>query len=686
MRRAGLGILAVSVMLGCAVPAGATVREQLDELLGQVKGKRIGMITNPAGCDEKGRPDADYILSAPGTTVTAFFSPEHGLRGVMQAGRGDKDYVDPATSIPVYAVYGARKAPTDEQLKNVDVLVYDLQDVGARFYTFMWTMTYCMEAAAKNGKPFYVIDRPNPISGTMVEGAPNLKDFGLIGRLGAGAAFGVATRHGMTVGELATMWNSEWMTPKADLRVVKVRNWNRGQWWDETGRKFMAPSPNMRSLNAAALYPGTCIFEGSNLSEGRGTSFPFEMMGAPFVDGAKYAEALMDLKQPGVRFEAVEFTPVSSKHKNVKCGGVRAIVTDRDNFLPVRNGLNMLQTAYKLYPNDTRLTSTSARLMGIPDLQTRLTTETVAKLESEWQPRLKKFKAVRAKYLLYPEGKTEKRAMDRLTLPPRPAGAMMGTQFKDVITSLPRDEREDRIYEEIVRGNIPDFLRKLKPVTTSTVIGGRKHTVEFFVTPDYMAIGSDKDYFRIPMTPILAQQVADLTRCALPTRKMVDAIYTAATCKLAPSPIPPGPQMITVPVFWHHEELVRAQRTAITTQPLGALVAGDKKDVVVSPKLATFTNFARVAIYGWHRLNGVRIQPLYFGHEATYADYSHGTRLVNRRMRLDGKEVLVNEVLLDPTLAPVLSDEETTYCAAAPPRYKVPTTGDDGTSVSVTKR
>lgn len=385
------------------------VQRQLEELLSQARGKRIGMVTNPSGCDEKGRQDVDYLLASGETTITAFFSPEHGLRGALPAGSGDKDYIDPVTSVPVYAIYKVRKAPTAEQLKGVDVLVYDIQDVGVRFYTFMWSMTLCMEAAAESHVPFYVIDRPNPITGTRVEGAPNTKDYGLIGRLGKGAEFGVATRHGMTMGEIATMWNTEWMQPKAELHVIKMTDWKRGEWWDGTGRQFVPPSPNIRSLDAAIVYPGTCIFEGSNISEGRGSEKPFEYIGAPFIDGKKFADALMKLGQNGVRFEPVTFTPTASKHKNVPCNGVKVVVTDRNKFLPVRNGLNMLQTAYKLYPNDTKITSTSARLMGIPDLQDRLKVEPVEKIEAEGRPLLEKFEALRAKYLLYPEAGTKPR-------------------------------------------------------------------------------------------------------------------------------------------------------------------------------------------------------------------------------------------------------------------------------------
>jgi len=246
----------------CSAQTTSGVQEQLNVLVAVAQGKRIGMITNPSGCDELGALDADYLIAAAGTTVTAFFAPEHGLRGTLPPGVPGGDYIDPETGIPVYAVYGIRNAPTDAQLATVDLLVFDMQDVGVRFYTFVWTMTHCMEAAARNGKPFYVIDRPNPIGGMRVEGAPNTIDYGLIGRLGPGAVFGVSTRHGMTVGEIALMWNREWMSPKVSLDVIRVPGWERWMWWSDTGRVFVAPSPNMRTTATATVYPGTCIFEG----------------------------------------------------------------------------------------------------------------------------------------------------------------------------------------------------------------------------------------------------------------------------------------------------------------------------------------------------------------------------------------------------------------------------------------
>jgi uncharacterized protein YbbC (DUF1343 family) len=398
-------VVAVAGVLGSGSCARAQVTsgvlQQLDAVVTAAQGKRIGMMTNPSGCDEAGALDADYLIHASGTTVTAFFAPEHGLRGDnMTSG----DYIDPQTSIPVYAVYGSRNAPTDAQLATVDILVFDLQDVGVRFYTFQWTMTYSMEAAARNAKPFYVIDRPNPIGGLRAEGAPNTVDYGVVGRLGPGAAFGVSARHGLTVGELATMWNTEWMSPKADLHVIRIPGWERWMWWTDTGRVFVRPSPNMRTPAAATVYPGTCIFEGSNVSEGRGTDMPFEKIGAPFINATAYANALTSLSLPGVQFTPVSFTPTSSDWTGQLCGGVQLTVIDRDAFDPIRTGMYMLKIAYQLYPSRVTITSYAGDLMGVPNLQNRIKTESVDTIIAGWQANLALYRTLRSGYLLYPDG------------------------------------------------------------------------------------------------------------------------------------------------------------------------------------------------------------------------------------------------------------------------------------------
>jgi len=256
-----------------------------------------------------------------------------------------------------------------------------------------------------------------------------------------------------------------------------------------------------------------------------------------------------------------------------------------------------------------------------------------------------------------------------LSLPPRPADAMTGIELSAFAAPLSLEEREEALLREILAGNVPDFLRTLSPVTVTASVGEATRTATYHVTADYFALGSEADYFLMPMTPMLAQRVADLLGCNLPTRKMVNDIYAAAAVKLAPSPIPPSPEMTTVPVFWQHNLTVRGQRAAyLATHPLGALVGGDKKDVVVTPLLATRPD--RVAIYGWHQLSGQPIQPLYLGHVNTWVDYSHGIRLVQLAMTVDGEATTVPAVLADPELSALLSDEG----PFEHPRYAIPST------------
>jgi hypothetical protein len=262
-----------------------------------------------------------------------------------------------------------------------------------------------------------------------------------------------------------------------------------------------------------------------------------------------------------------------------------------------------------------------------------------------------------------------------LPLPPREADALSGSQVVAAIRSLPRDQREERLYQEIVSGNVPEFLRDLVPVAAQATVGSVQRTVTYYVAPDYLAVGSDEDYFLAPMTPLLAQRLADQLDCILPTRLMVNQIYAAAPCKLAPQPIPPSAEMTTVPVFALHDSIVGAQREE-NPAPLGTLVGGTKKDVVISNRIYQDLKPAvphPVVIYGWHQLNGVPIQPLYNGHGETYADYSHGIRLVQEEILLDGAPGSLSALLQDAELWRLLSDEG----PIAIPRYSIPTSTDD---------
>jgi hypothetical protein len=273
-----------------------------------------------------------------------------------------------------------------------------------------------------------------------------------------------------------------------------------------------------------------------------------------------------------------------------------------------------------------------------------------------------------------------------LELPPCPVGAPTGTEFAASIAPLARAEREEKCYEQVALGNVPDFLRKLCPIHAEWVQDGRTNSATYFVTPDYLAIGSDDDYFLTPLSPIMAQKIADLLHCSLPTRKMVDQIYAVAEVKLAPSPIPPSPAMATVPVFLQHNMAVRNQRAAqLPAHPLGALVAGDKKDVVITRLLPEIPG--KVAIYGWHKPDGKPIQPLYTGHADTYADYSHGVRLAQLSLTVNGTPQTIPQVLTNPALAGLLSDEgpftQTKYPAAAQPSMTPPPVASSATNASL---
>ena len=377
------------------------VDQQVQALLDSVRGKRVGLLTSPSGVDNHLNMIADILDADPNTTVTAFFAFEHGLRGDLQAGDEVTDYIDPYTSIPVYSLYRVRNAPTDEQLASLDVLVINKQDVGVRFYTSVWVMSYAMEACAKNHKKFIVLDRPDPIGGEKVEGAPITWDAGLAGRVWSGQPFGIATRSGMTLGEIALLINGEWMNPKVDLQVIAIPGYTRATTFERTGRPWVLPSPNMPTLDSATVYPGTCIFEAVNVSEGRGTVKPFELIGAPFINGFDLARELNVLNLPGVRFRPAFFTPRFDDYTGQQCGGVQLHVLDRNAFDPIRTALFMLKTIYEKYPDKIQIRSYASTLTGVLNLHERIKNESVDSIIAGWQENLEAFKKIRARYLLY---------------------------------------------------------------------------------------------------------------------------------------------------------------------------------------------------------------------------------------------------------------------------------------------
>lgn len=404
-----LFLLAVLIVAGAGaqvhVRVGADVL--MHEQFSLIKGKRVGLVTNHTALLSNGTHLADALNARKDVKLAALFGPEHGIRGDAPDGKTITDSLDVRTGVKAYSLYGAVNKPTPAMLKDVDVLVYDIQDVGARFYTFISTMFLTMEAAAENNIPVIVLDRPNPIGGTYCDGpirVDSLKSF--VGW----APMPIA--HGMTVGELAAMANGEgWLknAAKAPLTVVGMKGWKRAAFYDELSLAWVKPSPNMRTVSTAIVYPGTCLIEGVNVSEGRGTELPFERIGAPWINGDSLAALLNSMRLPGVTFEAAVFTPremagvTNPKYKDVECHGVFFHVTNRRKFQAVRSGIALVAALHALYP--TQLTFRDKgfdRLAGTPQVRTMIRSgSTVDEIAASWSIPLEKFLALRRHYVLY---------------------------------------------------------------------------------------------------------------------------------------------------------------------------------------------------------------------------------------------------------------------------------------------
>lgn len=298
------------------------------------EGKRLGLVSSPMGVDRNLRSTIDILNEK--FNLTALYSPEHGIRGNLQAGAAVDTYVDEATGITVYSLYGKNKKPSPEILENIDVLVIDLQEVGSRYYTFLYTMSYCMESCAENNKTVVVLDRPNVIGGEAVEGnILNMKFKSFVGM------YPIPQRFGMTIGEMAQLFNKEFNI-NCDLKVVKLEGWCREAYFDDTDLLWINPSPNIPSVNTAVLYNGTGLFEGTNISEGRGTTKPFEFIGAPWLDAYELADKMNKKSLEGVVFRPVYFEPAFSKHKGELCKGVQIHVKDKRKVRPIKIGINLL--------------------------------------------------------------------------------------------------------------------------------------------------------------------------------------------------------------------------------------------------------------------------------------------------------------------------------------------------------
>jgi uncharacterized protein YbbC (DUF1343 family)/CubicO group peptidase (beta-lactamase class C family) len=361
---------------------------------------RIGLVTNQTGLDADGRRTIDVLARVPGLRLTAIFSPEHGI-----AGRLDTTAIgnsrDAATGVPVYSVYGdtdAERRPTAEELADVDVIVYDIQDAGVRFYTYETTLGYFLEAAAKAGKEMVVLDRPNPIGGSYVQGP--IADAGTESFVSYAR---VPVRHGMTMGELARLDNGE-RHLDAKLSVVPMECWMRGDWFDSTGRMWTNPSPNLRSLTEATLYPGIGMIEGANISVGRGTDTPFELVGAPWISAGALAEYLNARQIDGVRFVPVQFTPTSSEYANQLCGGVNILLTARDSLDAPELGLEIAAALHSLYAGQFKAEQIGALMRNDAALKALLAGEDPRRIDEDWLDADASFEAARAKYLLYGTG------------------------------------------------------------------------------------------------------------------------------------------------------------------------------------------------------------------------------------------------------------------------------------------
>jgi uncharacterized protein YbbC (DUF1343 family) len=395
--------LLCAALTALSAPSEAQVRPGIEVLLTDsihlIRGKRVGLITNHSGRDRAGTSTIDLLHKAPGVRLTALFGPEHGIRGDAQAGARIASTVDSATGVRIYSLYGTgTNVPTDTMLTNVDVVLYDIQDVGARVYTYEWTMAL---SAAAVKKPFIVLDRPDPIRADVVEGNildPRFKSF--VGQ------FPVSLRYGLTPGELIKFLVGE-KHIEADVKVVPMAGYRRNMWWDQTGLTWRHPSPNIRNLDAALLYPGTVFFEGTNVSEGRGTDDPFTLIGAPWMrDVREIVAELNGMKLPGVAFEATERV-IERGFKLADTVNMRPMpmikvkVTDRNAVKPVHVGVKMLRAIYARHTADWQWRASIERLGGTDELRLAVQNGTVDQLLAKWDADAKKFTELTRKYWLY---------------------------------------------------------------------------------------------------------------------------------------------------------------------------------------------------------------------------------------------------------------------------------------------
>jgi uncharacterized protein YbbC (DUF1343 family) len=373
------------------------VHTGLDVLVAQkfapLRGKRIGIITNHTGLDAQGKSTIDLLTHAPGVHVVALFSPEHGLAGRLDEKVSTSK--DPATGLPVFSLYGESRRPSDEMLQGIDALVFDIQDAGVRFYTYTTTMGYCMEEAAKRRIAFYVLDRPNPIGGEIVEGPMLDPD-----KTGFVAYYPLPARYGLTIGELAQLFNTE-NHINAELHVIAMKNWHRNYFFESTGIRWVPPSPNLRTMKGAITYPGLEILQNAGVSVGRGTETPFEQFGAPWMDGEKVAAALNAVGLPGVKFVAQSFIPVSGLYMGRRCGGVSIRIGDRGAVRAMRLGIEIAALMERTYPKDFDVEKTVTLLGSAETVQKLKEGASAREIVDSWQRSLAEYEPIRRKYFLY---------------------------------------------------------------------------------------------------------------------------------------------------------------------------------------------------------------------------------------------------------------------------------------------
>lgn len=401
------------MLIFCSHSSSPKIKLGIDVLmerhLNLIQGKHVGLITNQTGRDSNGNHAIDLIFQAPDVKLIALFGPEHGIRGDVEGGYQIDNQKDAKTGVPIFSIYGGTNKPTPEMLAGIETLIFDIQDVGTRFYTYISTMSLCMEAAAENNIEFIVLDRPNPITGTLVEGPVLEKEFqSFVG------IHPIPLRHGMTIGELARLFNEEgWLANgvRANLTVIPMEHWERDSWYNELGLKWIKPSPNMISPTTAVLYPGIGLLESCNVSEGRGTSRPFENIGAPWLDHVAVLKQLIDVPMPGIKIDTTSFLPIdipgavmNPKYEGQRCHGFMFTVTDPHRFSSVAFGVHLMCAIRKLHPDKFTWNSQLSPRRMFGDDETPLAIDagkSAQEIIQSWQPKLDAFETIRKKYLIY---------------------------------------------------------------------------------------------------------------------------------------------------------------------------------------------------------------------------------------------------------------------------------------------